>query len=45
MATLLLAYVEAVASFIVDMFTHMEDWNPDRRKKVWLWCSEGTLYL
>lgn len=33
-ATLLLAYVEPVASFIVDMFTHMEDWNPDRRKKV-----------
>lgn len=33
-ATFLLAYVEPISSFIVDMFTHTEDWNPDRHKKV-----------
>ncbi|KAG8849514.1 hypothetical protein FRB91_009834, partial [Serendipita sp. 411] len=33
-STLVLAYVEAIASFLVDMFSHMEDWNPDRKKKV-----------
>ncbi|CAG7848446.1 SubName: Full=Related to General alpha-glucoside permease {ECO:0000313/EMBL:CCA71223.1} [Serendipita indica DSM 11827] len=32
--TIVLAYVEPIASFLVDMFTHMEDWNPGRRKKV-----------
>ncbi|KAG8823677.1 hypothetical protein FRC17_009261 [Serendipita sp. 399] len=34
LSTLILAYVEAIASFLVDMLTHMEDWNPDRKKKV-----------
>ncbi|PVG03619.1 MFS general substrate transporter [Serendipita vermifera] len=33
-ATLTLAYVEPIASFLVDMFSHMEDWNPARQEKV-----------
>jgi solute carrier family 45 protein 1/2/4 len=33
-ATVILAYVEAIASFLVTMFSHLEDWNPERQKKV-----------
>jgi len=33
-ATLVLAYVEAIASFLVTMFSNLEDWNPERQKKV-----------
>lgn len=33
-STVILAYVESIASFLVTMFSHLEDWNPERQKKV-----------
>lgn len=32
--TVVLAYVEPIASFFVTMFSNTEDWNPDRRRLV-----------